>query len=68
MIRYISIIRKGMRDTWLAQLVEHATLDLGVMGSSPVLGVEITSKNIYIFFLKVREGMIKLWLSEGLNI
>ena len=27
---------------WLAQLVEHVTLDLGVMCSSPVLDVEIT--------------------------
>ena len=27
---------------WLAQLVEHATVDLGVMSSSPTLGVEIT--------------------------
>ena len=26
---------------WVAQLVEHATLDLGVMGSSPMLGAEI---------------------------
>ena len=29
-------------DTWLAQLVEHVTLNLGVMSSSPVLSVEIT--------------------------
>ena len=28
----------------LAQSVEHATLDLGVVSSSPVLGVEITKK------------------------
>lgn len=30
------------RGIWLAQSVEHATLDLRVVGSSPVLGVEIT--------------------------
>ena len=30
------------RDTWLAQLVEHATLDLGVVSLSPMWGVEIT--------------------------
>ena len=30
------------RGTWLAQSVEHATLDLGVVTSSPTLGVEIT--------------------------
>ena len=28
--------------TWLAQLVEHTTLDNGVMSSSPTLGMEIT--------------------------
>ena len=27
---------------WLAQLVEQVTLDLGVVGLSPILGVEIT--------------------------
>ena len=35
-----------MRGTWLALLVEveveHMTLDLGVVNSSPDLGVEIT--------------------------
>ena len=29
------------RGTWLAQSVEHATLDLGVVNLSPMLGVEI---------------------------
>ena len=28
--------------TWLAQSVEHATLDLGILSLSPMLGVEIT--------------------------
>ena len=28
--------------SWLAQSIEHATLDLGVVGSSPTLDVEIT--------------------------
>ena len=28
--------------TWLAQLVEHWSLDLEVVSSSPMLGVEIT--------------------------
>ena len=27
---------------WLAQSVEHATLDLGVVSLSPTLGVELT--------------------------
>ena len=30
------------RGTWLAQLVEHTTLDLRVMGLSPMLGKEFT--------------------------
>ena len=30
------------RGTWLAQLVEHVTLDLRVVSSSPMVGVEIT--------------------------
>ena len=30
--------------TWLAQLMEHVTLDLRVMSSSHTLGVEITYK------------------------
>jgi len=31
------------RGTWLARLVEHGTLlDLGVVSSSPTLGIEIT--------------------------
>ena len=30
------------RGTWLAQLVEHVTLDLGVVSLSPTLSVEIT--------------------------
>ena len=35
-------------DTWLAQSVENATLDVGVMSSSHTLAVELT--------LKEREG------------
>ena len=36
---------KGNReDTWLAQSVEHMTLDLETVGSSPMLGVEFTQK------------------------
>ena len=30
------------RGAWLAQLEEHMTFNLGVVGSSPTLGVEIT--------------------------
>ena len=35
-----------MRGTWLAQWVEHVTLDLRVVSSSPMLGVELTEKRI----------------------
>lgn len=31
----------GYRGVWLVQLVKHATLNLGVMSSRPLLGVEI---------------------------
>lgn len=31
-----------VRDAWLGQSAEHATVDLGVVGSSPTLGGEIT--------------------------
>ena len=31
---------------WLAQLVEHVTLDLGVVSSSPMLGVEVTLQKL----------------------
>ena len=33
---------KGLGGAWLAQLGEHVTFDLGFMGLSPMLGVEIT--------------------------
>lgn len=45
-------LRKWNRGTWQAQLVELVTLDLGVMGSSPTLGIEFTYKN---FFFEKRE-------------
>ena len=32
------------RGIWLAQSGEHVTLDLGVLGLSPTLGVEFTLK------------------------
>ena len=31
-----------MGGTWLAQLVKYMALDLGVVSSSPALGVKIT--------------------------
>jgi len=39
----LELIWKG--GTWLAQSVDHATLDLKVMSLSPTLGVEPTLKN-----------------------
>ena len=36
------VLKRDGRGAWLAQSEEHVTLDLGVMGSSPTIGVEIT--------------------------
>ena len=36
------IKEKDFGGTWLTQSVEHVTLDLGVVSSSSMLGVEIT--------------------------
>lgn len=41
-IGYNERIRNQKGGVWLAQSVECATLDLGVMNSSPRLGVEMT--------------------------
>ena len=35
------IIKNISRGTWLAQSVEHATLDLGVVSLSPTPGVKL---------------------------
>lgn len=32
------------RSAWLAKSVKHVTLDFGVLGSSPMLWVEVTKK------------------------
>ena len=41
----LSLNRKGwFQGTWLAQSVKHATPNLKIMSSSPMLGVEITKK------------------------
>ena len=32
------------RDAWLVQSEEQATLDLGIVSSSPTLGIENTEK------------------------
>lgn len=37
------------RGNWLAQLVEHLTLDLRVIGLSPTLGVELTFKKFFFY-------------------
>ena len=41
----LGCLRNKKGPVWLAQLVEHVTLDLGVMSSSPTLGSEIISIN-----------------------
>ena len=41
--KYLIVGIKYEREgTCLAQLVEHATFHLGVLSSSPMLGVEVT--------------------------
>lgn len=35
-------IKEDLGGAWLAQTLEHATLDLRIMGSSPTLGIELT--------------------------
>ena len=42
MFIYLFFKSNMVQGTWLAQSVEHATLDLGVVSASPTLGVEIT--------------------------
>ena len=36
------LLEMQTQGAWLVQLVEHVTLDVGVVGLSPVLGIEIT--------------------------
>lgn len=42
------LLIQGARDTWLAQSVEHMTLDLEVMSSNPMLSIEITLKKFFL--------------------
>ena len=39
------------RGAWLAPLVGHAALDLGVVSSSSILDEEITLKKIFLTFI-----------------
>lgn len=39
---HAKIIVRKIWGAWLAQSIGCATLDLGIVGSSPVLGAEIT--------------------------
>ena len=41
-----SLLDYKRRGAWLAQLVDHVTLGLGVVSSSPILDTELT---LYIF-------------------
>ena len=38
------VTKRNTRDAWVAQSVQHVTLDLRVVGSSPTLGVGLTLK------------------------
>ena len=39
--RILQTLKMVFWGTWLTQLEEHATLDLGVVSLSPMMGVEI---------------------------
>jgi len=41
-----SVFLHTSQGTWLAQLVEHLTLDLGILSFEPHTEAEFTSKNI----------------------
>lgn len=51
------------RGAWLALLVEHATLDPMDMSSSPMLGGEITLKNIYVH-VYIHIYMVPGWVGQ----
>ena len=50
------------RGTSLAQLVEHVTLDLRVVSSSPTLGIELTLKKNKRSSVLMWEGKYKMYL------
>ena len=55
--------------TWLAQSIEHANLDLGVMISSPTLRVEITLKKKYSYWgASVAQSVKHPELRSGYNL
>ena len=43
--------RAGFWSTWLSQSVEHVTLALGVVSSSPTLSVEVTQSLLALLSL-----------------
>ena len=45
----------------MAQLVKHAILDLGVVSSSPTLGIEVSKK---IFLIKKNRGA---WVAQSVK-
>lgn len=46
-------LKQRCRDAWLTQLVELATLNLGVMSSSPMLTVDLTLKTVVSIYNRV---------------
>ena len=42
---FLALLKLQMSGTWPAQWVEHGTLNLRVMSSSPMLGIELVLKN-----------------------
>lgn len=61
-------LKTSFRGTWLAQQVEHATCDQGVVSSSPTLSVEITLENKKIFNVRTvieNQKFFQLYHKEG---
>ena len=49
------VSENDFRGPWLARSEEHASLDLGVVSSSPTSGVDITYKNVtsFVFIFEI---------------
>ena len=65
---YVVSYSKGyQRGVWLAQLVKHVTLDLGVVSLSPMLGVKIIPKKKKTLKTKLLEKNIRILELEYQN-
>ena len=63
-----SVSLECLRGTWLAQLEEHVTLDLRVIGSSTKFSVEITLKKSAYRLLSIQYILLLLFISHQVEI